>query len=266
MKINLESTDIEKVKALLDTIPDGIFGSIPMKFYCLDDITSASVELMDINESIIVSSKIDTEDFKMDEETATVFRLKYDKSMFKNIFGNFDKVEFFKSNITGKTDKRKVKIALMRIDPEDVEDFPTDPDALIEMLEEVNSEDNSEFKILKTKYQIDIDELKEILSCIDMLDSKVKEFDFEFNSDKNELKMKSEDFIGNQFEYKIEVDESDKENFDVKYNAQDFSKILKSVIKNKPEFVDLIITSEIIIFHYETDHGEVLYAITSLKD
>lgn len=212
----LEDKNAEKFKKMFGFIPEKAFPSILMMMEKKGDNLSIKFSDIDINQSLVVAIEsimedVDLSDFPEEGET---FRLPLSKNV-QAVLKKFNRFVIGNNVLKGLSDNREVQLA-MHLNSGDEWDFPVTAKGMLEFAKKMNDRD----EILEVEFDLTKDIIKDIESCIDVLDiTKETELVLVFTVGKNakQIVVASKDSVGNNFKYKIDNINAD-DTFKVKYD------------------------------------------------
>jgi hypothetical protein len=257
MKITLKTESISKINKILSLCPD-TFSFVPLKLYVDDSgVSYASIETVDINGDIVFSGRVSIEPLELQPGTGMVVRLPMNKTIISTIFGsNFDSIEISKNKINAKTKNKKLSIAMYQMSEDDILEFPYTNVELFNLAVEENKLGIVEF----SEFDINSNEIKDFLDCIDVLSS--PEF-INFTSEDNLLKVTCDDYSGNEFEYVF--DKPSDCDFFVKYDMN-LVKVMNKIYRFKDYSINMLMSSLLAAFTLKDDDSTITIAVTAQKN
>ncbi len=259
MNIVFNANQISHVKKLISLCPS-VFSFVPLKIYKDESGQSfVSIETISINGDVVFSGNIKVEDVsELEAGTGMVVRLPLSKPVINNIFGSkFESIEISKTKIVGKDKRKKLSIALYKMEEDEITEFPFDSESLFTLVKEMNNIDSCPY----TVQALDEDDMKDIMSGFNVINDATS---VDITAKNKKIKFKVEDFAGNDFEYNVETD--DDEEFSAKFDGN-FIKILGTAYKNKDSHeISMLFSSLIFSLTVKDDVMSAAIATTALKD
>ena len=260
MKISLNKENVQKIKQLLILCPSN-FSFIPLKLYKdAEGNEFVSVETISINGDIVFSGRVSISDSLTDLEAGTgmIVRLPLTKPVVHTIFGgNFETVEISKTKIYAKDSRKKLDIALYKLEDGEQTEFPFESKELFELVKEMNHVEELPFISL----DLEAIDLKDIISGFAIINDATN---IEVKNNKKGLNFKVEDFSGNSFNYSLNTDVSDE--FDCKFDTN-FIKLLGTAFRNKELYSTEFLFSPL-IFSTTLKNNDLIVTIatTAIKE
>jgi len=258
-KIILNSDGIKSLKNLLSLCPD-TFSSVPVKFIKEDGVSFISIEVIDINGDIVFSGKTLIDDIAdIEDNSGLIIRLPLNRGLINNILSNFEELIITKNKITAKSPNKKLTMSLFLIDENDIFEFPHTNTGLYELAVTENSAENSKF----VAFDPDLEQIKELLDTISFFSDLEL---IEFKEKNNKLIITSGDIIGNEFEFRFDVDVEP--GFTCKFDTN-LVKVLSKVIKYKNDDsygINFLISDLLFGITLENDKSLVTLAVTARRD
>lgn len=257
MKITLKSESIAKINKILSLCPD-TFSFVPLKLYVDDSNNSyASIETVDINGDIVFSGRVSIEQLELQPGTGMVVRLPLNKTIVSTIFGsNFDSIEISKNKINAKTKNKKLSIAMYQMSEDDILEFPYTNVELFNLAVEENKLGIVEF----TEFDINGNEIKDFLDCVDVLSS--PEF-INITSEDSKLKVTCDDYSGNEFEYVF--DKLSDCDYTVKYDMN-LIKVMSKIYRFKEYTINMLMSNLLAAFTLKDEDSTITIAVTAQKN
>ena len=253
--IKLNQTSIENVRTLLLHVPDE-FAFVALKFVKTETEVYAAIENVDINGTLLFSSKINLEfkDVELDIDIMHI-RIPINKLILSTIFSNrFEYLIITEEKIVAQNESSTLSIALLEVDTDSLIDLPHNSLELYQMTAETNGQNSNEY-IFTT---FTLNDLQSFISCFDVL-SEIETVKFDYSNKK--LKMSASDYAGNSFVHKLNLNESIPINkLKVEYNSVLYS-LLSKLNKLKYDNIEVLISTLCIAFTVKSDNLIATYAL-----
>jgi hypothetical protein len=245
MSVTLTSNSVAKINSLINLCPN-TFAYVPFKIYKDENGDSfASIETIDVNVSVIFSGKTAIDNVpELDNNSGIIIRLPLSKPITNTLFNSaFTNLDVSKTRIIAKGDNKKITIALYDISNINVIDFPYTNNELFDLTIRENNMSNCQYE----QFDINTDEIKEILDCLNILMSPTVMY---FISNGKNIQVSCGDMSGNNVELKLDKDVKNK--LTAKFDIS-ITNILSKLLKFKDYDINMILS-------------EVMAAITIKND
>lgn len=258
--IVLENKNLENFRKMFSYIPKKIFPSILFSIEKDDDRTMIKFSDMDINQSLVLNISADlcdTENFNAEDASEESFRIPLTKS-FESVISNFNYLVLENNLLKGKTAKKEVELSMFVNESEDLYNFPTTAEEMLEFTKEVNERDD----ILVARFVLTEEDLKEIYSCIKVVDTDKDDILLNFTANKKSetLVIQSKDTVGNNFKYTVEGVETN-DTFRAKYDRYLVS-IFDVLRQSKREEYKLLLSNLMFGTDFTDEDLKVMLAVT----